>query len=237
MAQGTSASRKTPLRGRPRGPATPREAKAPPDTPGRAERRRERSREEILDAARVLLEAQGLRGVTMDEVARAVGLTKAALYYYFPSKDALLNELHLRSLAQMSQGLHDAVQATQAGPEALRAVIRQTVQRYAASMDDFRLTFLQPQLAPDALSAGAEQLARIRPLNDLAFAGAAQRLQDGPRGRAGVNPRLMVFLAHLAALGVLTMKGLVEAFDDPLRYGDDELIDALARIFEAAARP
>ena len=39
------------------------------------------------------------------------------------------------------------------------------------------------------------------------------------------------------ALGVLTMKGLVESFDDPLRYSDDELIDALARVFEAAARP
>jgi AcrR family transcriptional regulator len=213
----------------------------PPDRPGddlsRSQRRRERSRDEILDAARTVLEARGLQGLTMDEVARAVGLTKPALYYYFPSKDALLGELHHRSFAQMSQRLHDAVEATAAGPEALRALIRETVTQYAPRMNDFRLAFLQPQLAADALHATPEQLARIRPLNDLAFAGAAARVQADHAGRAGVHPRLLAFLAHLAALGVLTMKGLVETFDDPLRYTDEELIDALARVFEAAARP
>ncbi len=209
----------------------------PRATPTRSQRRRERSRDEILDAARTVVEARGLQGLTMDEVARTVGLTKPALYYYFPSKDALLGELHHRSFAQMAQRLHDAVEATTAGPDALRALIRETVAQYAPRMDDFRLAFLQPQLAADALHASPEQLARIRPLNDQAFAGAAARVQAGQAGRAGVPPRLLAFLAHLAALGVLTMKGLVEAFDDPLRYPDDELIDALARVFEAAAQP
>ena len=218
--------------------ARPADAASAP-TPGaaRAGRRRDRSREEILEAAWGLLESRGLRALTMDEVARAVGLTKAALYYYFPSKDALIGELHFRAFARMSQRLHDAVEPTAAGPQALRALIRETVEQYAPNLDDFRLTYLQPQLAADLLSAGPDQLARIRPLNDLAFAGAARRVQDGPAGRAGVPPRLLVFLAHLAALGVLTMKGLVEAFDDPLRYSDEELIDALSRVFEAAARP
>jgi hypothetical protein len=47
----------------------------------------------------------------------------------------------------------------------------------------------------------------------------------------------MVFLANVAALGILTMKGMVEHLGDPLLYSDEELIDALARIFEAAAAP
>lgn len=207
------------------------------DTSPRSQRRRERSRDEILDAARTVLEARGLQGLTMDEVARAVGLTKPALYYYFPSKDALLGELHHRSFAQMAQQLHDAVERTASGPDALRALIRATVSQYAPRMDDFRLAFLQPQLAADALKATPDALARIRPLNDLAFAGATARVKAGPAGRAKLNPRLLAFLAHLSALGVLTMKGLVESFDDPLRYSDDELIDALAQVFEAAARP
>jgi hypothetical protein len=40
-----------------------------------------------------------------------------------------------------------------------------------------------------------------------------------------------------SALGLLTMKGLVESLGDPLRHSDDDLIEALARIFEAAAAP
>lgn len=212
-----------------------------------------------MDAARAVLDRRGLQGLTLDEVARAVGLTKAALYYYFPSKDALLGELHHRSFEQMAQRLHDAVEPTTAGPDALRALIRETVQQYAPRMNDFRLTFLQPQLAAEVLEVTPERLARIRPLNDLAFGGAAKRVQAGreagtegvasvDRGaaaggaggaaaarRTDVDPRLLAFLAHLAALGVLTMKGLVEAFDDPLRYSDEELIEALGRVFGAAA--
>jgi hypothetical protein len=108
-------------------------------------------------------------------------------------------------------------------------------------MDDFRLTFLHGQVAgSDAIRFGAEQLARIRPLNDLAFAGATRLLArdwEHAPGRAGVDPRLMVFLANVAAVGLLTMKGMVESLGDPLLYSDEQLIDGLARIFEAAAAP
>ena len=220
-------------RGKTGSPAEPQA----PQVATRAARRRERSREEILDAARDLILAYGLRGLTLEGVAAAVGLTKAALYYYFPSKDALLEDLGLRSLRAQAQRLHDAVETTDSGPQALRSLIAETIRMNAQQMDDFRLSHLHPQLAPDALRVGPQQLARVRPLNELSYAGAASRLAAGPRGRAGVEPRLMAFLANQAALGVVMMKGLVEAFDDPLRYSDDELIEALARIFEAAASP
>ena len=47
----------------------------------------------------------------------------------------------------------------------------------------------------------------------------------------------MAFLAYLAAVGLLTMKGMVESLDDPLLYSDEQLIEGFARIFEAAAEP
>ena len=86
----------------------------------------------------------------------------------------------------------------------------------------------------------AQQFARIRPLNDLWLAGAAKYLSDERRkrpGRARVEPRLMAFLAYVAAIGLLTMKGMVESVNDPLIYSDDQLVEGFARIFEAAAAP
>src|SRR5262249_38550535 len=127
------------------------------------------------------------------------------------------------------------------GGEALRAIVRETVLAFSARIDDFRLAFLHPQVSrAGSLELGAEQIARFRPLNGLAYKGAAKMLADdwkGGRGRAGVDPRLMVFLANVAAVGILTMKGLVERFGDPLLYSDDQLIDALSRVFAAAAEP
>jgi len=231
--------RSTPSRPRRTLRATGKSSAEPPtpEAVPRATRRREQSREEILAAARRLILERGLKGLTLEEVAAAVDLTKAALYYYFPSKDALLEDLSLRSLQAQAQRLHDAVEETAGGPQALRAIIAETVRMHAQRMDDFRLSYLHPQLAPDAVRVGPDQLARVRPLNELSYAGAARRLAEGPRGRAGVDPRLMAFLANVAAMGVVMMKGLVESFDDPLRYSDEELIEALARIFEAAAEP
>ncbi len=44
----------------------------------------------ILQAAKHLLLAQGYRGLSMRQVAEAVGVSKAAIYYHFRDKQALL---------------------------------------------------------------------------------------------------------------------------------------------------
>lgn len=54
-------------------------------------------RQEILTAARALFISQGYRGLSMNILARAVGVSKAAIYYHFQDKEELflevLNEL------------------------------------------------------------------------------------------------------------------------------------------------
>lgn len=194
-----------------------------------------------MQAARRVLLQHGIAGTTLDAVAKEVGLTKAALYYYYPSKDALLFEIMFTALEAQALALHEAVAKAENGGDAVRAIIRETVQVFAPRLDDFRLAFMHGQVAgPGAVHLGAEQFAQIRPLNELAFAGATKMLKadwkDG-RGRADVDPRLMAFLANVAAVGLLTFKGMVESVGDPLRYSDQELVEGLARIFEAAAKP
>lgn len=220
---------------------------APPETAevtarhARRERRRERSREEILEAARRVLLRKGVAATTLEAVAKEVGVSKAALYYYYPSKDALLFELIFGSLETHAKAVDKAVGRAASGGEALRALIGESVKAYAGNLENFRLAFLYGQVAgQDSMHFDAEQFARIRPLNELWLGRAAEKLsRDQARhsGRAGVEPRLAAFLAYLAAIGMLTMKGMVESLDDPLIYSDDELIDGFARIFEAATAP
>jgi AcrR family transcriptional regulator len=207
----------------------------------RRERRRSRSREEILDAARRVLLKKGIAATTLDAVAREVGLSKAALYYYFPSKDALYFELVFAILASHARRVHDAVESASNGADALRAIVRESTNTYARRLDDFRLAFLHGQVAGQgAVHFDQQQFARIRPLNDLWFAGAEQKLgkeRQARRSRANVEPRLLAFLAYLAAIGLLTMKGMVESVEDPLLYSDDQIIEGFARVFAAAAAP
>jgi AcrR family transcriptional regulator len=194
-----------------------------------------------VEAARRVLLRNGIAGTTLDAVAEEMGLTKAALYYYYPSKDVLFFEVVLGTLQAQADAIHGAVEKAKDGGEALRAIIRESVHTFAPRLDDFRLAFLQGQVVkPGTVRLTEEQFARLRPLNDRSYAGATKLLAaEGKeaRGRARVEPRMMAFLAGVAAIGILTMKGLVESFGDPLLYSDEQLIDGFARIFEAASAP
>jgi AcrR family transcriptional regulator len=207
----------------------------------RREQRRSQSRDEILEAARQVLLRNGIARTTLDAVAREVGVSKAALYYYFPSKDALFFELVFGNLASQASAVRDAVDATSSGADALGAIIRESVKSFAPRLDDFRLAFLHAQVAGQgAVHFDEQQFARIRPLNDLWFGGAVKKLAEERRkrpGRAKVEPRMLAFLAWLAAVGLLTMKGMVENLDDPLLYSDEQLVEGFARVFAAAAAP
>ena len=64
----------------------------------RRERARARPRE-ILDAARDIFSRKGFEATRMDEVAAAAGVTKPAVYRYFPGKDRLIAALLEEDLA------------------------------------------------------------------------------------------------------------------------------------------
>lgn len=51
----------------------------------------------ILDALQKLLENQKLQTVSVSEIAETAGIGKGSIYYYFPSKDAILEALVERS--------------------------------------------------------------------------------------------------------------------------------------------
>jgi len=202
----------------------------------RQQRRRDRSRDEILAAARTVLLRDGITAVTLEAVAREAGMSKTGLYYYFASKEALVFELVFAALRRQAEAVEARVATAGTGPAALGAVIGATVEGYASQMDDFRLAYLLPQVSTAAsLEMSKEQFARLRPLNDMMFAGAADLLAAG-RKPGPIEPRLLTFLAFLSAIGLLTMKGLVESMGDPLLYSDKQMVEALSQIFSRAAK-
>ncbi len=60
------------------------------DNPG--ERPRQHTRESVREAAFRLFGRHGYDGVSIDTIARAVGLSKGALYWHFDGKEALFTE-------------------------------------------------------------------------------------------------------------------------------------------------
>jgi AcrR family transcriptional regulator len=83
-------------------PAKPTDAD--PARSGPKFRRRAEARpDEVLDAALALFEAQGYAHTTVEQIARRAGLSKGAVYLYFPSKKALLEGLVRRAIGPVAQ--------------------------------------------------------------------------------------------------------------------------------------
>jgi AcrR family transcriptional regulator len=60
------------------------------------ERRRQRTREALLDAATTVFAKRGFHGASLDEIAEAAGYTRGAIYKYFSDKEELLHEVCVR---------------------------------------------------------------------------------------------------------------------------------------------
>ena len=56
-------------------------------------------RDQILDAFRTLLENENIQNISVSSIARQAGIGKGSIYYYFSSKDEILDALIKRTYA------------------------------------------------------------------------------------------------------------------------------------------
>lgn len=171
-------------------------------------------------------------------MANELGLTKAALYYYFKGKDALLFELMLHLLLAEGAAIEAAVSETDNGADAVEAQIRTTLAHYEGRLPDFRLVYAIPT-DPKATPIPNELIEQVRPLNDMVYGSVEKRLvADRERGELpdDVHPRRLAFLSHMSALGILTMRSMTEQQGDPLIHSTDDLANDLVAVFRKAIR-
>ena len=110
-------------------------AHAPSPAKGAAPRWRRRAEarpEEILEAALAEFTARGFEAARMEDIARTAGLSKAAIYLYFPSKMALLEALIEAKVGPLARQVQSLAAAGQANPlMALRMLATAAAHRLA----------------------------------------------------------------------------------------------------------
>jgi AcrR family transcriptional regulator len=90
--------------------------------PTRRERQRQETLAEIKARAMDQVAEGGAGSVSLNAIARAMGMSPAALYRYFASRDALLAELVVEAYGSLADALQDAASQSEAptGPSAGR---------------------------------------------------------------------------------------------------------------------
>jgi AcrR family transcriptional regulator len=125
--------------------------------------------EEIIQAARQLVESEGRDGFSMNDVAASVGIRAPSLYGRFKDRSSLLEAVELTVCAELGTLLSKSSVAN--SPKATLTVQAQTVRRYAkANPNSYSLIFdIRSAATEEARSARAAALTpMLLPLAALA---------------------------------------------------------------------
>lgn len=187
--------------------------------------------------ARILREAErlyyrgGYAGIGLQEIADALGLTKAALFHHFHSKQDLFCAMLLEMLRQRQEPLEAAIREAATTEERLRAILRTMA----------RFPFFDPMKfqSDEHGKLSAEQQHEVELAFDRAIQQPVARTLAEGIARGDLRP-------HSPQLGVMTFLMLVMLLPSPghpsprlARQSDlDTYIDELLTLFlHGLARP
>ena len=155
------------------------------------------ARDHLIEVASVLFQARGFADVSMQQIADAVGVTKAALYYHFRSKEDLYEVVVQEAINQFWTAIIDRVKAV--GP--LRETLRGIVEYTTAMMGEFSTRLMEDarhHLTPEALwRILAEHPTPERELQDL----FRRAIAAGEMRPLNVEVVAEMFLAMAMSLG------------------------------------
>jgi AcrR family transcriptional regulator len=190
------------------------------------------SREAILEHAHRILAEQGYGALTFQAVAEALGVSKQAIIYWFPSKWDLALAYALRVLDGEAKATIDATNQAGSAASAIEGFVRALVGHYLQHLGDFRMLYLAPQFDRSIASAApnADALAPIHQKTSTIYAALEAKIALDPEFRPGESPRRLAVAVHMAGIGLLTMLAMAEAVNDPFRHSTEELLDALVAL-------
>lgn len=167
----------------------------------RRQRRRAETIAEILTISEQVMAADGVAALNLAQVARQMGLTPAALYQYFSSKNAVYEALFASGMADLETVLRAAEARAQTDPVAALRAGQQDVLRWCLHRPVMaQIIFLRPvpgfEPSEQAWASAIGQFQRLREI--LRQAGAAGQVRA-----EGATDDAMEILTCLAS-GVMT---------------------------------
>ena len=160
------------------------------------EERRENRREEILRAAQDLFHRQGYANTSLDDIARAVGIKREGVYYYFPNRTQILITIIEPLGLQLRDRVREILESDASPEEKICQTVENHLMRFENRFAESKIT-----LRDDYFAENEDVLAEMQPIWDeyeTLWVAIISEGQDKRAFDATLDPRL----AHLGILGL-----------------------------------
>lgn len=149
---------------------------------------------------------EGYNGASLDAIARAAGIRKQTLLYYFPTKEALLEACLAAAGVRLAETLEEALEGRETYWDRAEAVIH-GVFRLAEEWPEF------PQFVREAGRLGPPAFERfagvLEPMRQRAIAFLLTGMDEGEIRKQ--DPALLLFTLYTAVIGSLTEASVLHA--------------------------
>jgi AcrR family transcriptional regulator len=193
---------------------------SPTSAPPLHHRKQDFVRGAIWDAAVDLFVAKGFDDTTVDDIARAAGVSKRSFFRYFSSKNDLMGQ----GIVTYATHIAEAIRACPPTRSALE-IVRHTVRQVAA------MAAAQPRVrkiahvAQSSVAAREAQLSRLAELEDRVA--EAYRVRARTFAQDRLTPRL---------LAELTLSILDVTFREWLAHDEEDILPTTERVFAVLMR-
>ena len=148
------------------------------------------TKEAIVSIASRLFQERGYHATSLEQVARELGVTRPALYYYFKSKQDLLYEITGTAQARLLAGMHEAVVDGLTPDETIRRLLLNHISTVIENAESVACFFQEESALP---ARRRNQMRRARWEYTKAFADLyAAGVKQGQF--VDVNPLMATFL-------------------------------------------
>lgn len=176
-------------------------------------------RMEILRRATEVFERQGVNRTSIEDIAKAVGIKREAVYYYFKSRTEILLRIILPQSARLCFGLRTIMESSLSSRDKLHAAVRN-------HLDSFHPNYLEMAVALREKHFGEEEekfeeLRKVWRDYDGMWIDLVREGQERGEFKAGLDPKVVAF-------GLLGMCNWLSRWYDP---GKEVSIDEIIRTF------
>jgi TetR/AcrR family transcriptional regulator len=168
-----------------------------------------RTRDRILDAALTAWGTRGYEGTSLDALANALGLTKQAILYWFPSKEELLEAVIARGAEELAAAMVAALDGAGDGWPKVEAVVRSVFRLAARRPELLGLVREVSRLGPPAAT---RMIVELQPLVKRASEFLEAEMDAGHMRRH--DPNLLLLAIYSTVIGMVTEVDVLRALGE-----------------------